>query len=135
MEYSRDICRPLLSLPALPSPPIQNNFKAALAPQGGIWAKPEVPGCLSDSGLASPSALPRLRLIFPNLHHRLAVTQGLADGDAALMNSTVSPSKSRWRATRLEPPSFAQMPQSLGHPYQHHPLQVPEVLQCLVPAG
>jgi len=51
--------------------------------------------------------------------------------------SAASPAEisSRQRATRSEPPSSAQRPQPLGHPCQHHPLQVPEVLQRLVPAG
>lgn len=116
------------NLSSLQSPAIKALSKR---PQGGIWAKLEVPGCRrSESGPISPSAVPRLCLIFPNCHHRLAVTQGLAAGDAALPNSPGSPSQSR-----SEPPSFTQTPQSLGHPHQHHPLHVPEVSQCLVSAG
>lgn len=136
MEYGEDTCRPLLSPPAPKSPSIKTPSKQPLLPGGGgIWAKPGVPGCQPGSGLVSPSTVPRLGPIFPNLHHRLAVTCALAAGDAALANGTPSSSKSKGRATRSEPPSFAQMPQSLGHPHQHHPLQDPEVLQCLISAG
>ena len=78
MEYGRDTCRPLLSPPALQSPAIKTPSKRPSLPGGGIRAKPEVPGCRLDSGPVSPGTVPRLRLICPNLHHRLGVTRGLA---------------------------------------------------------
>lgn len=117
------------------APPLRHLQSSPRSPGGGIWATPGVPGCQPDSGLVSPSTVPRLGPIFPNLHHRLAITCALAAGDAALANGTPSSSKHKWRATRSKSPSFAQMPQSLGHPHQHHPLQDPEVLQRLISTG